>query len=82
MLELAAVAGTQDRVVWVSRYTPDTGWTGLTYYGWDGTEANFPSIAGNWSSGSVCSAVLNRMFLVRCAAAANMARGFAEIENF
>ena len=51
--EAAPVTGTQDRIVWVSRYTPDTGWTELTYYGWDGTEANFPSIAGNWASGSV-----------------------------
>jgi hypothetical protein len=51
--EAAPVTGTKDRIVWVSRYTPDTGWAGLTYYGWDGTEANFPSIAGNWSSGSV-----------------------------
>jgi hypothetical protein len=51
--EAAPVTGTKDRIVWVSRYTPDTGWTGLTYYGWDGTEANFPSIAGNWASGSV-----------------------------
>jgi hypothetical protein len=51
--EAAPVTSTNDRIVWVSRYTPDTGWTGLTYYGWDGTEANFPSVAGNWSSGSV-----------------------------
>jgi hypothetical protein len=51
--EAAPVTGTKDRIVWVSRFSPDTGWTGLTYYGWDGTEANFPSIAGNWASGSV-----------------------------
>jgi hypothetical protein len=51
--EAAPVAGTRDRIVWVARFTPDTGWTGLTYYGRDGTEANFPSIAGNWASGSV-----------------------------
>ena len=51
--ESAPVTGTKDRIVWVSRYTPDTGWRGLAYFGWDGTEANFPSIAGNWASGSV-----------------------------